>query len=219
MSESKIFKVRAFGDLACFTRPEMKVERVSYEVMTPSAARGVFEAILWKPAISWRIHEIAVLKPIQWTSFRRNEVKSKASLRTTDFCADEDRAQRNTVGLKNVDYVISASFEMTGKAGPDDNVAKFSEMFQRRLKRGQHFHQPYLGCREFWAQVEEAPEQFVPIDAAVERPLGRMFYDYDYEPALKKNGIPKPLFFDARLKGGVLFVDAKKAVQQAMEAS
>jgi CRISPR-associated protein Cas5d len=143
--ESKRFLVRAKGPLACFTRPEMKVERVSYEVMTPSAARGLLEAILWKPAILWRIHEIAVLAPIAWTSFRRNEVNGRASPKGAGtIVADEDRAQRNTVALTNVDYRIAASFEMTESAGPEDNLRKFEEMFERRLAKGQCFQQPYL---------------------------------------------------------------------------
>src|SRR5207249_7391890 len=121
MDHSRSFQVRARGPMACFTRPEMKVERVSYEVMTPSAARGLLEAILWKPAIRWRVHEIAVLAPIRWTSFRRNEVNSRASTRTTTYFADADRAQRNTVALRDVDYVIRASFELTERASEADN--------------------------------------------------------------------------------------------------
>ncbi len=201
--ESKRFRVRARGPIACFTRPEMKAERVSYEVMTPSAARGVLEAITWKPAIRWRIHAIEVLAPIRWTSFRRNEVSDRASPKITEFFAEERRAQRNTVALSNVDYVITASFEMTGQAGPTDGVTKFEEIFERRLHKGQTFHQPYLGCREFAADVMPAPESVTPIDSAVDRPLGLMFYDFAYHP----EGQPaRPLFFDARLQGGVLDV-------------
>lgn len=210
MKQSKRFRVRVRGPLACFTRPEMKAERVSYEVMTPSAARGVLEAILWKPAIRWRIQEIAVLAPIAWTSFRRNEVNSRASLKMAEFYASEDRAQRNTVALKDVDYVISASFVMTEKAGPDDSVRKFEEMFERRLGKGQSFQQPYLGCREFAAEVEPAPEQFTPIQTSVERPLGLMFFDFEFA----EKGT-RPLFFDARLEGGVLKVPSFDEVLKA----
>lgn len=198
------------GDLAAFVRPEFKSERVSYEVMTPSAARGVLEAILWKPAIRWVIDEIAVLKPIQWTSFRRNEVNSKASLRMGDYFADEDRAQRNTVALKDVEYVVHAHFVMTEKAGADDNPAKFAEMFRRRLEKGQCFHHPYLGCREMAAHVEPAPASYTPIEQGVARPLGLMFYDFDYRAER-----PRPLFFDARLDGGVLRVPSLDEVLQA----
>lgn len=201
--ESKRIRIRARGPIACFTRPEMKVERVSYEVMTPSAARGLLEAILWKPAIRWRVHEIAVLAPVVWTSFRRNEVKDRASPKVLWFFADDEsrRAQRNTVALRDVDYVVTASFEMTERAGEGDTVVKFDEMFQRRLEKGQHFHQPYLGCREFPADVELAPRSFLPVGRGIDRPLGLVFYDFEYD-----NGPTRPLFFEARLNGGVLAV-------------
>src|SRR5262245_52714638 len=120
----------------------MKAERVSYEVMTPAAARGVLEAILWKPAIRWVIDEIAVTREIRWTSFRRNEINSKLSPRRKEsYFADEDRAQRNTVALKDVGYVIRAHFVLTTRAGADETLAKFEQIFERRLERGQTFHQ------------------------------------------------------------------------------
>lgn len=200
---SKQFRVRARGPLACFTRPEMKVERVSYEVMTPSAARGLLEAVLWKPAIRWQVHEIAVLAPIAWLSFRRNEVNQRAVAGKQDYFADEDRAQRNTVALKDVDYVITASFAMVpDRVGPEDNVRKFEEMFERRLARGQAFQPPYLGCREFAAQVEPASTNLMPIEPGTQRPLGLMFYDFDF----RQPESVRPLFFEARLEGGVLRV-------------
>lgn len=205
--QSRRFRVRVRGPIACFTRPEMKVERMSYEVMTPSAARGVLEAILWKPAIRWRAHSIAVLSRIAWTSFRRNEVNDRASPKVLDFYADERRAQRNTVALRDVDYVIEVSFEMTERAGPEDNVRKFEEMFERRLQKGQCFQPPYLGCREFAARVEPAPASLQPIDPGVDRPLGLMFYDFEYGTKSTR-----PLFFDARLTGGVLHVPPYEAV-------
>lgn len=203
MRESKPFVVRARGPLACFTRPELKVERVSYEVMTPSAARGILEAILWKPAIRWRIHEIAVLAPIRWISFRRNEVTQRAT-GVKDYFADEDRAQRNTVALRDVDYAITASFTLTGKAQKDDSVVKFTEMFLRRLEKGQSFHQPYLGCREFAADVLAHEGEVRVIDAGIDRPLGLMFFDFDYPGA--EGTATRPLFFEARLKDGRLHV-------------
>ncbi len=207
MRSSRVFEVRATGDIACFTRPEMKVERMSYEVMTPSAARGLLEAILWKPAIRWVIDEIRVGAPVQWTSFRRNEVNSRASLTSKPYFADEDRAQRNTVALSNVDYVVRARFVMTERAGPEETVTKFEEMFHRRLQKGQHFHQPYLGCREFAADVSPSVDGFAPIDPEVSRPLGLMFWDFDF-----REEQPKPLFFTARLDGGVLKVPTMDAV-------
>lgn len=207
--ESRRFRVRVRGPLACFTRPEMKVERVSYEVMTPSAARGVLEAVLWKPAIRWRIHEIAVLAPIAWTSFRRNEIASRQTPRRGDYFADEDRAQRNTVALRDVDYVVTGSFTMTAQAGPEDNVRKFEDMFERRLEKGQHFHAPYLGCREFSAEVAPAPEAVQPIQPGVSRPLGRMLFDLEHgaEGA-------RPYFFDARLEGGVLKIPSWEEIRR-----
>lgn len=211
MSTSKRFMVRVRGPLACFTRPEMKAERVSYEVMTPSAARGVLEAVMWKPAIRWRVHSIKVLSPIRWTSFRRNEVSEKASLRTDAYYVDERRQQRNTVALQEVEYLVTASFEMTPKAGPEDSVVKFEEMVTRRIKKGQTFHQPYLGCREFVADLDWAEEDAPGIEPGINRPLGWMFYDFDY-PEDSKASV-RPLFFEARLNGGVLEVPPLEEVR------
>jgi len=195
--------------LACFTRPELKVERVSYPVMTPSAARGILEAVLWKPAIAWRVERIHVLKKIRFTAFRRNEVNTKASPppaavvtgggEITHYFADEDRSQRNTVALRNVDYVIEAHFTMTDRAGPDDNLNKFVDMFNRRVRKGQRFHQPYLGCREFVADVLSADDAPTPISET--RDLGLMLWDIDYGPDRNR-----PLFFPATLSNGVLDV-------------
>ena len=204
-------RVRVRGPLACFTRPELKVERVSYPVMTPSAARGVIEAILWKPAIAWRIHRIEVLSEIRFTAFRRNEVNSRAvrpplavvahggALRA--FFADEpeERAQRNTVALRDVDYLVEASFMMTERAGASDNVQKFVETFERRVQKGQHFHQPYLGCREFIAEALPTNGAPKPVDDS--RDLGLMLWDIVFGP----NG-NRAAFFPARLDRGVLEV-------------
>jgi CRISPR-associated protein Cas5d len=210
MGEPKRFSVRAFGPLACFTRPEFKVERVSYEVMTPSAARGVLEAVLWKPAIRWKIHRIAVLKEIRFTSFKRNEVNggrarpTEAEIagraRMDDYFADEDRAQRTTLALSEVDYVIDASFALTDRAGPDEHVRKFEEMFERRLAKGQHHHAPYLGCREFAAAVEPADPTRTPIKLT--KPLGFMLHDLEFD----ERGRGKPRFFAAMLRDGVVEV-------------
>lgn len=211
---SKRFWVRAQGPLACFTRPEMKVERVSYEVMTPSAARGLLEAIFWKPAIRWHIREIHVLAPIRWQSFRRNEVDQRISERMNEFFVEDHRAQRNTVALRDVDYAIAAQFQLTEKAEADEPVRKFEEMFERRLQKGQHFHQPYLGCREFAARVEPLSEAPPAVDPGVERPLGMMLFDVDHT----EEGA-QALFFEARLSSGVLHVppigDLRKAAGRA----
>jgi CRISPR-associated protein Cas5d len=210
MKKSKPFRFRITGSIACFTRPEMKVERVSYEVITPSAARGAIEAVLWKPAIVYQIHRIWVQAPIRWTSFRRNEVNSVASVlsaKNGGLVADEDRAQRNTVALRDVDYVVEASFSMTDRAGPGDNLVKFEEMLARRLEKGQCFQTPYLGCREFAGDLQPFDGEPLPIDPGVERPLGLMFFDFQYGGAKTR-----PLFFDARLHGGVVVVPPWKTV-------
>ncbi len=187
----------------------MKVERVSYEVMTPSAARGLLEAVLWKPAIRWEVEEIALLAPIRWASFRRNEVKSRASSRSGALFIEEDRAQRNTVALRDVDYLVSAHFLMTDKSGEGDNVTKFEEMFERRLEKGQQFHAPYLGCREFAADLMAVDGDHSPIDPTVNRPLGLVFYDFVFGDA----GTPaQPLFFEARLDGGVVRIPSRASV-------
>jgi CRISPR-associated protein Cas5d len=218
--ESRTFRVRARGEMACFTRPEMKVERVSYEVMTPSAARGLLEAVLWKPALEWRIHAIEVLAPIRWLSVRRNEVNSRASLDKERIVADEDRAQRNTVALREVDYVVHASIALTPRAGDGDTMRKFEEMFERRLEKGQHHSAPFFGCREFAAALHRADETPPPIDRGVDRPLGWMFFDFDWSgfdgTGSHKESAPRtPLFFEARLTDGILQVPSRAAVREA----
>ena len=206
---SPTLRVRAFGPLACFTRPELKVERVSYPVMTPSAARGILEAVCWKPAIQWHVERIRVLAPIRFIAFRRNEVNTKAARPARAlveqggpapmYFADEDRAQRNTVALRDVDYVIEAHFTLTGRADQRDNVPKFLDIFNRRVAKGQHYHQPYFGCREFAANIIPADDAPAPIDDT--RDLGIMLWDIEYTP--KRN---RPIFFHAQLEGGVLEV-------------
>jgi CRISPR-associated protein Cas5d len=204
--------LRVSGALACFTRPELKVERVSYPVMTPSAARGVLEAVLWKPAIRWRIERIKVLAPIIFTSFRRNEVGSVAAKPSATviagggsidpFFVEDRRQQRNTVALRDVDYVIEARFDLTDKAGPGDNKSKFVEMFRRRVEGGQHFHHPYLGCREFVGDIRPVDED-TPKPTIDTRDLGLMLWDIDFNPT--KN---RPIFFAATLDHGVMEVPA-----------
>jgi CRISPR-associated protein Cas5d len=206
--------VRVRGPIACFTRPEMKVERVSYEVITPSAARGVLEAILWKPAIAWVVQRIHVLAPVRWIAFKRNEVTSKIATGTVRsamrggplpaLVVEDRRAQRNTLALRDVDYVIEAGFRMVpDKVGPADTVVKFTEMFHRRLEKGQCFRTPYLGCREFVAQVEPAPEGWERLVRRGDtRELGWMLHDIEF-------GAPagnRPHFFLARMDGGVIEV-------------
>lgn len=213
--------LRARGPLAVFTQPSLKVERFSYPVMTPSAARGILESVLWKPAIVWTVERIRVLRPIQFVAFRRNEVNSKASTPSTSLInnggaapfllADDDRAQRNTVALHDVDYVVEARFALTERAGPGDNVAKFVDMFSRRVERGQHFQQPYFGCREFVADV--LPADGAPSAIADTRSLGLMLWDVLYQPSGNR-----AVYFDADLKDGVLEVPAEPPQLAALRA-
>lgn len=200
------------GDFACFTRPEMKVERVSYDVITPSAARAVFEAILWKPAIQWRIRKIEVLNPIRWISVRRNEVASVVSSRNVqtamnsgsgNLClfVEDERQQRAGLFLRDVAYRIHADFEIKPGSGESNSAAKFHEMFIRRAKKGQCVNQPYLGCREFacdFRLVEKDDEKSLPI--AETRDLGWMLYDMDFADLADL----RPQFFRANLKDGVV---------------
>lgn len=216
---SPLLSLRARGPTAVFTDPAFKAERVTVPVMTPTAARGLLSSVLWKPAIQWRIERVKVLAPIRFTSFRRNEVNSKAPMPTMAvvrdggippvLIADEDRAQRNTVALRDVDYVIEARFSLTERAGPGDNVAKFVDMFRRRVEKGQHFIPPYLGCREFVAYV--MPADGAPPPIAESRPLGRILWDIEYGP----RGRTRPLFFDAKLVHGVLDVPQTLPVEGA----
>jgi CRISPR-associated protein Cas5d len=207
-------KLKVWGKYACFTRPELKVERGSYDVITPSAARGILEAIHWKPAIRWIVDKIHVLKPVRFQSIRRNEVGSKISARNVreamnagsldGLClyVDEDRQQRAATVLHDVAYVIEAHFELTKKAGPHDNDGKHREMFVRRAENGQCFHQPCLGTREFpahFAVVEGEPSK--PHAALQgEKDLGWMLYDIDFV-----NGM-KPLFYRPTMVDGVIDV-------------
>ncbi len=211
MDSSSVFQVRVRGDLACFTRPEFGVERVSYDLITPSAARAVLEAILWKPAIQWHITRIWLLSPVKFIQLRRNEVNKRAATGTINssresgealnYFADEDRAQRNTIALRDVDYAVEAHFVLTSRHGPGDNILKFEEMFARRLANGQHHYQPYLGCREFPAKVEPYLNQATPCGES--RPLGMMLHDIAY-------GKPenRAVFFPAILRNGELQVPA-----------
>jgi len=199
--------VEVWGDFACFTRPEMKVERVSYPVMTPSAARGVLEAIFWKPEFTWRVEEIAVLRPIRYFSILRNEVNTRASERAArgwavnggGFIVEDDRAQRHTLALRDVRYRISASIEL--RAHAIDDVAKYRDQFRRRVASGRCFATPYLGCREFSASF--GPPGNDPAIALSER-LGSMLLDIDYVAGGDGRGAPR--FFDAELENGVLRV-------------
>lgn len=205
--------IRVRGDYALFTRPEMKVERVSYDVITPSAARGVIEAIYWKPAICWVIDKIHVLNEIKFTNIRRNEVSSKISVSTAKqmmkgepkpfyLSATDDRQQRAAIVLKNVDYVIEAHFDEVKKNwGERDTKEGHYNIVLRRLRNGQHYHAPYLGTREFSAQVELLENGTWPKSVlSGERKLGWMLYDLDFS---NPNDI-QPKFFNATMQDGVI---------------
>jgi CRISPR-associated protein Cas5d len=234
--------LEVWGDYACFTRPEMKVERVSYDVMTPSAARAIFESILWKPAIRWNVTRIEVLNVIKWISVRRNEVGKKVSGPTAKQMAgvlgepmgiyiEDERQQRAGLFLKDVRYRIHGYYdfippekrkenrpaspeywadeqEQAETARLDETEAKYAAMFERRAKKGQCFHRPYLGCREFacdFRLVDIKTEPATPIDET--RDLGFMLYDMDFERDLND---PAPLFFRARIDKGVMNTDRRK---------
>lgn len=210
MSDFSPLQVCVQGPWACFTRPEMKVERVSYDVMTPSAARGVLEAIFWKPAFEWRVRRIHVLTPIRRESVLRTEVNSVQSARSArswanndgvgGYRADDDHTQRHTLALRDVAYLIEANVHLVGY-GKDEHPAKYRDQFRRRVARGQCFHRPYLGCREFAAQFAPPTGEEAAIDR--DDALGRMLFDLDYEADDDRN---TPIFFQARLDDGVLRV-------------
>ena len=208
-------KLHVWGEYACFTRPEMKVERVSYDAMTPSAARGVLEAIHWKPAIRWVIDRIHVLKPIRFENLRRNELGHKIPAGTvraamkrgaTDdlrTLIEDDRQQRAATLLRDVAYVIEAHFVLTEAAMPDDTEAKHLAMFNRRAAKGQCFHRPYLGTREFaadFALVEDVMPQSNLSTGQRDRDLGWMLHDIDFADEMS------PRFFRAELRDGVIDV-------------
>ena len=200
--------VKVWGGFACFTRPENKVERVSYSVPTPSAARGILESIFWKPEFRWQVQQIWILNPIRTYSILRNEVNSKASHRAAaswqkdggGFFAPEDRSQRHTLALRDVSYVIQA--EIVLKEHADADIAKYRDQFRRRVKNGRCFSRPYLGCREFSADFGLPDDNDQPI--ARSDNLGRMLYDLKYQT--DGTGRGTPVFFDASLNQGVLHV-------------
>ncbi len=202
-------RLRVWGDYACFSRPELKVERGSYDVMTPSAARGVLEAIYWKPEIRWVIERIRVLKPIRFTNIRRNEIASKISVVNVKKAMSEgrgnlgifiedDRQQRAALVLRDVDYVIEARFELLDSKDP--NTGKHKEIFTRRARTGQCFHRPYLGCREFPASFELLETDPPPSEIIGPRDLGWMLHDIDFRSGMQ------PRFFRAQMHDGEIVV-------------
>jgi CRISPR-associated protein Cas5d len=228
----KGFCLEVSGPYACFTRPEMKVERVSYDVITPSAARAIFEAILWKPAIRWRINRIDVLAPIRWISVRRNEVGKTASSRSDGIFIEDERQQRAGLFLRDVKYRLLGEFDFIPlerrakvfnpvpewlidadeadslrqpENRSDETEAKYAAMFERRARKGQCFNQPYLGCREFscdFRLVDRDAERSIPIRET--RNLNWMLYDMDFSDPTA----PQPMWFCPEMKEGIIAIPA-----------
>ncbi len=202
-------KLKVWGDYACFTRPEMKVERVSYDVMTPSSARGILEAIYWKPAIVWEIDRIHVMNEIRFDNIRRNEVLGKIPMAPVKSAfqgkeavlfkdSNDERVQRASLVLRDVEYYIEAHFNVTDKAGSEDTVEKHYNVALRRMRKGQCFHHPYFGCREFPVQFEYV-EGDIPRSALTgKRDLGFMLWDIDFADDMN------PVFFRAEMNDGVI---------------
>ena len=216
---SQGIRMEVFGDYALFTRPELKVERVSYDVMTPSAARGIVEAVFWHPGLRWHIDRIHVMNPIAFTNIRRNEVKETVSAKAVGSVlagasrplfinTKESIQQRASMVLANVRYVIDAHFTMTDKASPTDNEGKFIDITRRRLERGQCYHQPCFGCREFPAHFRAWQGGDVPTINET-RSLGVMLYDMDFTDPRDI----KPMFFMAELKNGVMEIAGREVLR------
>ena len=214
----KEFCLEVWGPIACFTRPELKVERVSYDVITPSAARAIFEAIFWKPAIHWQVTKIEVLNPIKWFSIRRNEVGATAS--KNPIFIEDKRQQKNSLMLRDVRYRIYAKLEFipmrkrkeqtNAEEHPDENPAKYNAMFERRASKGQCFNQPYLGTRECSASFKLVYPEKDALDAPISenRDLGIMLYDMDFDANLKN---PPAMFYRVKMENGVIIVPPKES--------
>ena len=211
----KEYCLEVWGDMACFTRPELKVERVSYDVITPSAARAVFESIFWKDAIRWEVTKIEVLNPIKWTAIRRNEVGAVAGKNIKSIYIEEKRQQKNALLLKDVRYRIYAKLiiiperdrkNMKHDPGSDENPGKYNAMFERRAAKGQCFNQPYLGTREFAASFRLIDKNAGDLRPAIDenRDFGIMLYDMDFSDI--KN--VQPMFYRAKMVQGVIMVPA-----------
>ena len=211
----KEYCLEVWGDMACFTRPELKVERVSYDVITPSAARAVFESIFWKDAIRWEVTKIEVHNPIKWTAIRRNEVGAVAGKNIKSIYIEEKRQQKNALLLKDVRYRIYAKLifipvrdrkNMKHDPGSDENPGKYNAMFERRAAKGQCFNQPYLGTREFAASFRLIDKNAGDLRPAIDenRDFGIMLYDMDFSDI--KN--VQPMFYRAKMVQGVIMVPA-----------
>lgn len=231
-------RLKVWADYACFTRPEMKVERVSYDVMTPSAARGVLEAIYWKPQVRWVIERLHVLKPVRFTNLRRNEVSSKVSAGNArqamsgkakeplSLFIEETRQQRAATILTDVAYVIEARFELLDASDP---VEKHYNIFKRRAEKGQYFHHPYLGCREFPCDFEWIDGENPPSELTGEQDLGYILHDIEFRPSQGKSSDTicshtgerrdaLPHFFRATMRNGVIDVPPLESALQEVRS-
>lgn len=202
MLDDRVVRVKVTGDYACFTRPDLKVERMTYPCMTPSAARGVLDAILWKPEFQWYVRRIIVLNPVRFMTIKRNEINSKQG--RNPIVVEDKRAQRNSVLLRDVAYIIEASIFMNNVSDKQtfkkyvDMTEKKEGMFPRRVRKGQCWRRPYLGTREFSAEFMPPEENDQPIKETI--PIGSMLFDIFYDD----NGKAQPLFFEAAIHNGVL---------------
>ena len=217
MEEKYLIKVKVWGEFACFTRPDLKVERMTYPCMTPSAARGILDSILWKPEFMWHVHRINVLKPIRFFSVKRNEISSKQGSNPIVIDAvdksgkPKNRVQRNSIVLKDVAYIIEASVVMNGYS-ENNTPKKYMEMFNRRVKKGQCYRRPYLGCREFSAEFSEPDDSDHSIPETI--PIGSMLLDLFYDD----QGQPSPrYFYDVKIEEGVL--NCSEAYQEILSSS
>ncbi len=222
----KEFCLEVWGAYACFTRPELKVERVSYDVMTPSAARAIFESIFWKPAIRWQVTKIEVLNPIKWCNIRRNEVGAVAS--KNPIYIEDKRQQKNSLHLQDVRYRIWAKLEFIPQwkrkesknplidgeevvlLRKDENPGKYNAMFERRARKGQCFNQPYLGTREFSAsfRLVDVEEEVLDNPIQESRDLGLMLYDMDFDKNVEK---PDAMFYRVKMENGVIIVPPRNS--------
>jgi CRISPR-associated protein Cas5d len=221
MLDNRIVKVKVQGDYACFTRPDLKVERMSYPCMTPSAARGILDSILWKPEFQWFVRRIQVLKPVRFTAIKRNEIKTKQG--RTPILIEDKRAQRNSIVLRDVAYIIEASIyqkESDEKNRPEKYIgrkgvdADNDGIFIRRLKKGQCWRRPYLGTREFSAEFSLPDGNETPIQETI--PIGSMLFDIFYD----ENGKPQPLFFhDVAIRDGILHCEEAPESKKMLDSS
>lgn len=210
MLDKEIVRVKVDGDYACFTRPDLKVERMTYPCMTPSAARGILDSILWKPEFQWYVRRILVLKPVKFFSVKRNEINSKQG--KNEIIIEERRTQRNSIVLRDVSYIIEASV-FQKEIDSHNPPKKYTEMFKRRVSKGQCYRRPFLGTREFAAEFSVPSESVVPENITI--PIGSMLFDIFYD----ENGKPSPVFFyDVKIEDGILNCEVDENMKM-MESS